>query len=547
MRLSWLRRRGWWIAVSAVACTFIALGIASVLPDKYTAEAIVAVPAGSADSLAGVDGATKLARTYAQLIPSDGVTLAAIGKKVGLSEKAVEQRVTVANEPGTSLLRVRFRGRTGKEAVQGARSAASLLTDGQQLSDTLNSSLMTIVRLPERARATGDAPLSYVAESVLLIPPTGGGGGPGNAGEASNLATSYADLIPADRGIAQALAKEIGSDPDVVEANLTVTNDFNTTIVRLSFSDSDPAVALKGARFLAEAVSGPTPVSAQIAPRSLTIVRLPTMVTSQAMGTKSVALLGAILGGLLGFVLVLAWERSDPRIDDVETLDGEVDFPTTSLERLSEEATAALLERWRALSGPESAHVALLPVSANAEPAAVRVRQELARTGSLPKRRFSSADSPSAGGEEAQIVFAVGGVPGSDQAGEGLAARSDMSVLVVTRGTRIADLRRTLGVLAQYGVVPVWAVMVRSGQAQRPVEQATDSGAEKTGRPPADTPVRTGKTAEARRVLHTLGVDGAKKGSQKGSQKVVSLTDAESAGRPSGRSGGRSQSVSEGS
>lgn len=548
MRLSWLRRRGWWIAVSAMACAFIALAIASVLPDKYTAEAVVAVPAGSANSLSGVDGATKLARTYALLIPSDGVTLTAIGKKVGLSEKEVERRITVVNEAGTSLLRVRFRGKTSKEAVRGARSAASLLTDGQQISDTLDSSLMTIVRLPGRARGTGEAPLSYVAESVLLIPPTGGGGGPGNAGEASNLATSYADLIPADRAIAQALAREIGSDPDVVEKNLTVTNDFNTTIVRLLFSDSDPAVAMKGARFLAESVSGPTPVSAQIAPRSLTIVRLPNMVTSEAMGTTSVALLGAILGGLLGFVLILAWERSDPRIDDIETLDAQVDFPTTSLERLSEEATAALLERWRALSGPGPAHVALLPVSASAEPAAARVRQELARTGSLPSRRFSSAEAASAGGEEAQIVFAVGGVPGSDQAGEGLAARSDMSVLVVTRGTRIADLRRTLGVLAQYGVAPVWAVMARSGQPDRPVEQAPDSGAKKPGRRPAATPARTAKTAEARRVLNTLGIDGAEKEPQKASQKVVSLTDAESVARPSGRSArGRSQSVSEGS
>ena len=148
---------------------------------------------------------------------------------------------------------------------------------------------MTIVRLPERAQTTGDVPLSHVAESVLLIPPTGGGGGPGNAGEASNLATSYADLIPADRAIAQSLARKIGRDPDVVESNISVTNDFNTTIVRLLFSDSYPAVALKGARFLAESVSGPAPVSAQIAPRSLTIVRLPSQVTSQAMGTKSVS------------------------------------------------------------------------------------------------------------------------------------------------------------------------------------------------------------------------------------------------------------------
>src|SRR4029079_12057910 len=176
MRLTWLRRRGWLIAASALACALIAVTIASVLPDNYTAEAIVAVPAGSSDSLVGVDGATKLARTYAQLIPSDGVTLSAIGKKLGLNEKAVERRIAVANEPGTSLLRVRFRGRNSAEAVRGARVAAALLTEGEELSATLDSGLMTIVRLRERAQATGEAALSHVAESVLLIPPTGGGG-----------------------------------------------------------------------------------------------------------------------------------------------------------------------------------------------------------------------------------------------------------------------------------------------------------------------------------------------------------------------------------
>ena len=535
MRLTWLRRRGWLIATSAAACAFIAVAIASVLPDKYTAEAIVAVPAGSGDSLVGVDGATKLARTYAQLIPSDGVTLSAIGKKLGLSEKGVERRIRVTNEAGTSLLRVRFRGESSKEAVRGAKIAAALLTDGEQLSATLDSGLITIVRLPERAQTTGEVPFSHVAESVLLIPPTGGGGGPGNAGEASNLATSYADLIPADRAIAQSLAQEIGRDPDVVEANISVTNDFNTTIVRLLFSDSDPAVALKGARYLAESVSGPVPVSAQIAPRSLTIVRLPSQVTSQAMGTKSVALLGAILGTLLGFVLLLAWERSDPRIDDLETLVAELDCPTTSFEHVSDESKAALLDRWIALAGSEPAHVALLPVSANAEPAAIRTCDELVRVGSLTSRKISTPESslslqeaPSLTLQEAEIVLGLGGIPGSDRAGEGLAIHSDVSVLVVTKGTRIAELRRTLAVLEQYGVAPVWAVMASTVPARQSSEAPTGPRAVTSAPPRVDTPAHPGLQAPTRRIRRTLGVEGP--------QKVVSLTDADSPGRPSSRS-----------
>ena len=61
MRLTWVRRRGWLIATPPWRARSSLLRSRLVLPDKYTAEAIVAVPAGSGDTLVGVDGATKLA------------------------------------------------------------------------------------------------------------------------------------------------------------------------------------------------------------------------------------------------------------------------------------------------------------------------------------------------------------------------------------------------------------------------------------------------------------------------------------------------------
>jgi hypothetical protein len=242
------------------------------------------------------------------------------------------------------------------------------------------------------------------------------------------------------------------------------------------------------------------------------------------MGTKAVALLGAILGSVLGVILLLAWERSDPRIDDLETLDAELTCPTTSLEHSSDESTAALLDRWIALAGSVPAHVALLPVSANAEPAAVRACEELTRVGS---RKISAAE-PSSSPEEEQIVLGVGGIPGSDRAGEGLAIHSDVSVLVVTKGTRIADLRRTLDVLEQYGVAPVWAVMASAAQARQTSEARTGPRAVKPGRPRVETPLQPGPEVSTRRGLRTLGVDR--------SRKVVPLTDGESSGRSASRS-----------
>jgi hypothetical protein len=122
----------------------------------------------------------------------------------------------------------------------------------------------------------------------------------------------------------------------------------------------------------------------------------------------------------------------------------------------------------------------------------------------------------------------VGGIPGSDRAGEGLAIHSDVSVLVVTKGTRIADLRRTLDVLEQYGVAPVWAVMASAAQARQTSEARTGPRAVKPGRPRVETPLQPGPEVSTRRGLRTLGVDR--------SRKVVPLTDGESSGRSASRS-----------
>ena len=218
-------------------------------------------------------------------------------------------------------------------------------------------------------------------------------------------------------------------------------------------------------------------------------------------------------------------------------------FPTTSLEHASDETTAALLDRWASLAGREPARVALLPVSANAEPAAIRAYDELARVGSVASLKITAADSSAPSLQEAKIVLGLGGIPGSDSAGEGVAIHSDVSVLVVTKGTRIADLQKTLGVLEQYGVAPVWAVMAPATPARESTDAPTRPRAVASTHPNAETSTRPGRQP-SRRVRRTLGVDGSK--------KVVPLADADSAGHSSssrsepddaGRSGVRTRSA----
>ncbi|MEO5574602.1 MAG: Wzz/FepE/Etk N-terminal domain-containing protein [Gaiellaceae bacterium] len=471
MRLTWLRRRGWVVVTSAVACALAAVAMAAVLRDAYTAVAIVIVPATSDEGAIGnVDQAAKLASTYAQLIPSDDAVLAAIGTELGIGSQSVAARLSVANDPGRSLLRLQFLGLDSAEAVRGAEVAAQSVVGGDPVSENLEPDSITLVRLPATATLTGETPFTHLAVAVVLVPARAARTGPGNAGEASNLATTYADLIPEDRVILASVAEELDLDPEAVRRNTAVNHDFDTSILRLSFTDPDPELALAGARILAESVTGPEPVSPRIAPRSLALVHLPTAARSEAMSPAKVAVLGLVLGLALGIVVLLAWERADGRIDDVKTLSEEAGCAASALGKASKESIAALLDRWSGLVERSPARIALLPVSRSSEDAAAGAAERLVQGGFLTKRPVGWAAGGSAT-PQPQVILEVGGMPGSVAAGESLALSSDLIVLVAVQGTRIADLRETLAVLEQFGSTPVWALLAPTRAYDRNVHR----------------------------------------------------------------------------
>jgi len=458
MRLTWFRRRGWIIAAAAVACALAALAIAEVLPDRYTAEAVVIVPAASDEgALGNVDQAAKLARTYAQLIPRDEAVLATIATELGIGSGTVEERLEAVNDPGNSLLRLQFRGRSSTEAILGARTAAESVAGSKPVSENIEPSSMTLVRLPRVAANTGDSFLTHLAESVVLVPARAPRSPAGNAGEASNLATTYADLIPEDRVILAKVAVDLRLDPEEVRAQTTVTHDFDTSIIRLAFADANAEVALAGARILAEAVTGPAPISPRISPRSLAIVHLPTETTSQAMPFAKVAILGIILGLGLGLVLMLTWERADARVDDVRILSEESGCAASSLKHVSNESIGALLDRWASLVDHSPARIALLPASASSEQATAGAVERIIQGGFLTRRSVSRSTGTAA--RESQIVLESGGTPGGESAGEALALSADLIVLVAAEGTRVADLHETIAVLEQFGSTPAWALL----------------------------------------------------------------------------------------
>jgi capsular polysaccharide biosynthesis protein len=463
MSLAWLRRGAGIIAGCAIGCVAVALAIAAILPDRFSAEAVLIVPSSPTASLGSVDQAAKLAGTYAQLIPKDTAILSAIGSNLEMPPAAVEQRLRVELTPGQSLLSLTFRGRSAAEALRGARRAALTITSDDFTSDSIQAGSMSIVRLPRVATLTGRKPFTHAAQSVLFVPPTPTVGGPGNAGEAANLATTYADLIPEDRVILQHVADRVGRDLDTVRAGLSVTHDFDTSILRISFSDHDPKVALSGAQVLADSVTGGRPISTRVAPRSLSIVHVPTTAVGQAMSHEKVVVLGLMFGLTLGLVLVLARERTHRRIDDLETLSAEVGSAASSLAAASDASIAALLDRWHGIAGKTPTRVALLAGSPTSEDAAVDVAERLAPD-AVQDRRVASTNAPRKT-RDGKVVLEIGGTPGGTAAGERLALGADLVVLVVRQGALLADVSETLAVLETFGVSPNWAILVSSGES----------------------------------------------------------------------------------
>lgn len=300
-------------------------------------------------------------------------------------------------------------------------------------------------------------PDKNIAEAVVVVP-SGGNSGL-TPGEASNLATTYANLIPEDRAILERTARGLGVDPVSVRSNLVVTHDFDTSILRLSFSNEDADLALRGSRLLAQSIAGPNPVSPRIAPNSLSVVAVPTDTFTQSIGSIPAAILGFVLGLVGGGLVMLAWERADARIRDPATLGAEVGCAATSFRGSADESIVALLERWTDIAPAMPVRIALLPATPAAEHPCARAAERLIQLAPRAQRQLVRV------GEDREhrdldVVLDVGGAVGGPSAGERLARISDLIVLVVAMGTPVEDVQRALDVLHQFDARPDWALLV---------------------------------------------------------------------------------------
>jgi hypothetical protein len=190
--------------------------------------------------------------------------------------------------------------------------------------------------------------------------------------------------------------------------------------------------------------------------------------------------IGVIVGIALGLLLIVAWERVDPRIDRPEDLSHEIGSPTSPVSEISESGANALIARWRAIAGHGPPRIALVPVTPDVRADLPKVSLMFSRVQAIPgngngaeapwwtRTHASIADS----GDLTQplristpMVIACE-VPSADLTALQSIMDCDLVVLVARKGTPRAALRELLESLTEFGVSPKWAIFLGSRPAE---------------------------------------------------------------------------------
>lgn len=331
-------------------------------------------------------------------------------------------------------------------------------------------------------------PSEYLAEAVVVVPATSPDNPPpGSPDAAAKLASTYATLIPLDDAVMAAAASTAGVDSQDLRDSLTVASDPGTALIRIDVVTREALVSVDSAAAVAAVVTRADPPG-QIAGGALQLVTVPTEAAVMGESRSSSLFIGGILGLLVGLLAAFALERSDRRIDSVDDLAELLGTPATAWADITPAEARALAYRWRALSGvpaPEVAVVATDPMKredvkqllaslgpdspGSPPPAAVGGRPVQAPTQDLV-RSGTDQDSGDIG------VIAVG-APGSGEGAELRAQMSDLVVMVVREGTRVAVARENLVRLGEYGVDVVWGLLAPARSARAVTAAAAEPAA----------------------------------------------------------------------
>jgi len=285
---------------------------------------------------------------------------------------------------------------------------------------------------------------SYVSEAVLVVQSGASRAGPGGASSTGDLAANYAVLIPQDEALQRQVSAVTGLATSQVQRDLSVTEVTGTGLLDVKMSAPTQADAVTGLQTVVFGITGTPSITSAIPTGSLTVVQLTGTATETGSPLKKSVPIGLVLGLLLGLVLGLAWDRSNPRVDDTQTLQRELDCPVWSLADLTPPLTDALLDRWKVEGATETPRVALLTSTREGTVAANGLTALLVELTGGPTSKLT-----------VETVDLLGPRPASTPITE-----FDVVTIVVTEGAPRRTVRRLRDKLAEFGRAPEWAFLV---------------------------------------------------------------------------------------
>ena len=285
-------------------------------------------------------------------------------------------------------------------------------------------------------------PSSFNAEAILVVH------APGPLADqpdsSTSLATTYATVISLDPRVKRTVERALPEG----SASYTISSDPNTAVLRVSFSARTEADAIYGATVIARAVSGAHPVSKNITPNTVAIVRLPTSASTSFLSANHLGL-GVIFGALLGFVLLAFWRPRDVRVDTLQELRHHFECPCLEVHLDTMSGILPLADALASAAGPTTV---VVPCRARDARVAASLSQALQRHIAPEDQALKRPVVPES--------LMLTGRPGVEDAGELPAASADNTILVVSRGVRLAELRDAGDILDRYGTAPDYVVLV---------------------------------------------------------------------------------------
>jgi len=279
--------------------------------------------------------------------------------------------------------------------------------------------------------------MMYSGSAKLVVASGASGAGPGSANDAIALALTYASIIPSDQLELRQVADVTGVPLRTVSKSVSAAAVSGTSVITVSFKAASESGAIADVNAVAEVITHETSDSA-IPEKSLVVVKLANS-ASQVGTLHSLGVpLGAVLGLLVGVIALLAIERADPRVDDVEDLAA---LTGTVASAFPGPIHPVELARSIALASGEAAQVVLVPLTKSEE-----AQTEFLWTHLSMSSRGSSTALSFVGGEDSRNAL--------------LAETTGPTVLVVKRNARSRLVHSSVIRLQTLGREPVWAVLV---------------------------------------------------------------------------------------